>query len=75
MVFNKERLAALEKHVTLTIIVHFYFIRWPVTRHLSHNSLTKLSTLHEFSEFQWKALLFTALGTSKSEKGEHNPNR
>jgi hypothetical protein len=42
VVFSKARLAAPEKHATLTIVVYLYFIRCPITGHLSQNSLTKL---------------------------------
>jgi hypothetical protein len=73
MVFSKARPAALEKHITLTIVVYFYFIWGSITRHLSQNSFTKLSTIHEFSKFERKALLFTALGASKSKKENKTP--
>jgi hypothetical protein len=74
MVFSKARPVALEEHVTFTIIVYLYFIWGSITRNLSQNSLAKLSAIHEFSKFEREALLFTALGTIKSEKGEQNPS-
>jgi hypothetical protein len=73
VVFSKARPAAFEEHITLTIIVNFYFILWPVTGHFLKNSLTKLSTIHEFSEFERKAMFLIALSTSESEKGEQIP--
>jgi hypothetical protein len=61
-------------NVTITIIVYFYFILRTITRHLSKNSLAKLSAIHEFCKFEREALLFTALGTSKREKGKQSPS-
>jgi hypothetical protein len=75
VVFSKARPSALEEHVTLTIIVNFYFILWPVMGHFSKNSLTKLSAIHEFSEFERKALFLIALSTSEIKKGEQIPKR
>jgi hypothetical protein len=34
MVFSKARPATLEKHITFTIVVYFYFIWGSITRHL-----------------------------------------
>jgi hypothetical protein len=68
MIFGKTRPATLEKHVTIAIIPHFYFIRSFITGHLSQNSFMKLTTIHELREFYRKALLVMALSTSKREK-------
>jgi hypothetical protein len=68
VVFSKARSAAPEKHATLTIVVYLYFIRCPITGHLSQNSLMKLQAIHEFSKFPRKALLLIALGASKRKK-------
>jgi hypothetical protein len=74
IVFSKTRPTALDEHVTITIVVYFYFIWRTITRHLSQNSLPKLSAIHDFRQFEREALMCTTLGTSKHEKGKQSPS-
>jgi hypothetical protein len=75
MVFRKTRPAALEEYITLAIVIYFYLVRRSILGHLSQYSFTKLLALHKFSEFQRETLMFMALGTNKSKKGEQTPCR
>jgi hypothetical protein len=68
VIFRKAVLATSEESIAISIIIHLQFIWRPATGCFMKNTFTKFMALHEL--IHRKAMLFTALGTSKREEGK-----
>jgi hypothetical protein len=68
MVLRKSRPAALEELFTGAVVPHLHFIWSSSTRVFAENCFTQFPPIHEFREFQWKALNLAALRVADIEE-------
>jgi hypothetical protein len=71
IIFCKLRLAALEVHLDVPIILDLYLVGSSSPRVFAKNCFSQFSPVHELCELQRHPLNLVALGAGDAEEGLH----